>query len=729
MKVDLQEEIAKGLNIEQFNIATKLDEEELKKIGHTVSQDFDNDVSSRSDWLQKHTTWKEIYNQQDRPINEPWDGSSDDGVPIMTEACNSFQARAYKAFFPTRNFLDAIPIGSNTNDGTSERAERIAKHMSFQLGVLNKNFKRDKNAMFLAAALNGSDFTKTFYNPLIKQNVVERVRAVDLVVPYQVGPVQIEDVPRKTHIIYKSLNEIKILKNSGYFISECDKFEFGGEDEYQQAENDFQGIRPVGSDSLEYGKILEQHALLDLDGDGVKEPYIICVDYQSKKVLRIQIRYEVDQYGQPIAHKKPIEYFEHYKFLENPDGFYGLGIGHLIGKLNLAVNRILRQSINAAELANTSSGFMDETIDVKGGETEMVMGKFVKIPGFSDGNIANRFFQLQFPGANAGLVTLMQGLEGYARSLASVTEAVTGDVEKVYQPVTIATMLEQSLQMPTSVMEQMAGSFEGELSKLYALNRKYLGQDAYFVEDGKLFQITREDYSEDLRVIPIFDPRNITKQQKLAKAQALYQFAFQNPMMMQNEKSVYEVSKKMLEAMEIEDIKDLLPEPSAPPEPQQIDDQRQENMYFLMPAADRPLFDVFQNQDHATHIQVIDELLAETSPYREEIEKDKEILSMLENHRKKHVAYAYMNAQQRIQQHEEQRRLRDMAAGLGYAGSPEDIATALQSQGEGYGMPESGGAEEVAGSMAGSGALVPNRYGSETGFLDQVLPIPKEVLE
>lgn len=716
MKINLDEEIAQGLNIEQFNIASKLDEDELKKIGEIVHRDFTNDESSRSEWVTKHADWKKLYNQTDPVVNEPWDGSSDDCIPIMTEACNSFQARAYKAFFPTRNFLDAIPVGSDIDQDTMDRAERIAKHMSFQLGILNKNYKRDKNAMFLSAALNGSDFTKTFFNPLIKQNVVERVRAIDLIVPYQVGPVQIEELPRKTHVILKTLNEIRILKNSGYFTDVCEKYELSQENQVQETENDYQGVRPSGNDGLEYGKILEQHTLFDLDDDGVQEPYIITIDAQSKRVLRIQIRYEVDERGQPIANKKPVEYFTHYKFLENPDGFYGLGIGHLIGKLNTACNKMLRQSIDAATLANTASGFMDEMVDTKGGEIEMVMGKFVKTSGFGDGRMADKFFHLQFPGPNAAMITLMQGLEGYTRSLASVTDAVTGDVEKVYQPMTISTMLEQSLQMPTSVMEQMANSFQDELEKLYLLNRKYLQDDAYFVEDGKLFGVTRDDYAQDLRVIPIFDPRNITKQQKISKAQALYQFAFQNPLMMQNPKSLYEVSKKMLEAMEVEDIKDMLPEPQEPPQPQEIDDQRQENMYFLMPPQDRPLFDVVQTQNHAQHIQIIDELL--NGPLAQEI--DKEMLQPIMDHRKKHVAYLYMNNEIRKQQYE-QGQLRAMATQSNYSQDGQASNRAFSSSGQSDDMSGSG-LEEIAGAMGSPEGGQGHSLGSETGFLSQLLP-------
>jgi len=127
--IKIDDLISQGLNVEQLNLASKLDKDELEKIGLSIYNDFSSDLVSRSDWLAKHTEWKKLYNQTDEPDNEPWDGSSRDGVPIVTEACNSFQSRAYKAFFPTRNFLDAIPVGKNINSETVERSEKIAKHM------------------------------------------------------------------------------------------------------------------------------------------------------------------------------------------------------------------------------------------------------------------------------------------------------------------------------------------------------------------------------------------------------------------------------------------------------------------------------------------------------------------------------------------------------------------------------------------------------------------------
>jgi len=66
---------------------------------------------------------------------------------------------------------------------------------------------------------------------------------------------------------------------------------------------------------LDYVQILKQHRYLDMDGDGIEEPYIVWIDATSRKILRITIRYDTDETGNPINNKEPIEYYTDYPFI------------------------------------------------------------------------------------------------------------------------------------------------------------------------------------------------------------------------------------------------------------------------------------------------------------------------------------------------------------------------------------------------------------------------------
>ncbi len=52
---------------------------------------------------------------------------------------------------------------------------------------------------------------------------------------------------------------------------------------------------PNTNDDSEHPRLLlEQHRLIDMDGDGVDEPYIITLDHETQKVLRIEADFDPD---------------------------------------------------------------------------------------------------------------------------------------------------------------------------------------------------------------------------------------------------------------------------------------------------------------------------------------------------------------------------------------------------------------------------------------------------
>lgn len=600
------------LPVEETNLAEHLDEEELKKIAEKVIEDYENDLDSREMWEEKKAKDLELFYQNDKAENPPWEGASEESIPVLTEAVNQFQSRTYKAFFPNRYFIDAIPSGKSTPEAR-ERGERIAAHMNFQLGVLDRTYKRNKNQMFMAAALHGSDFTKTYFDHLKRRTVIERVRAQDLVVPYHVGPVAIEELERKTHIKFVSVNSTKIMKKMGFYINSA--LPYTGEkdiDKTQEVVDEQQGLDDVDmyQSSDHQALVLEQHCILDLDDDGIAEPYIVWVDRESRKVLRIQIRYEVDEYGAPVKDKEPIEYFTHYQFLPNPDGFYGFGFGFLLSKINFALNKLTRMFIDAGELSTVGNltYLISDALGIPGDDFDLVMGKGIKIPRSVE-DIQKHFMKLEFRGPDQSLTAAIEYLQTVAQRISASSDILAGQPDKVYQPTALLSMLEQGLQLYSSVQEFMGYSMEDELQKVYRLNTRYLKEQAYVFDGDKQITVTPEDYQDDFRIVPIFDPKYSTRSQKLAKAQAEVAFVLKFPLTMQNPQSLYLAGKRYLEALDVEGIDEILPPPSIP-QVARIDDQNLENAYYIMPPDKRPLFDVFPDQDHVGHIQMIDKFIS-----------------------------------------------------------------------------------------------------------------------
>lgn len=609
---DLQAELPpEPVRPEENNIAASLTDEELASISQQCFQEFEEDLQSRSEWDDMHAKWLEIYYQRDISDVPAWEGSSEESLPLLAEAVNQFQSRSYRAFFPNRYFIDAIPVGK-PSEKARLRAERIGKHMSFQLSVMDRTYKPNKNQMFMAVALHGSDFTKTYYSPTRRRNVIERVRAMDLVVPYGVGPRRIEEIERKTQIKWMSVNQTKVLAQNKWFLDECKPYSDDDSSPLQSAADDAEGLIKSGGYGSKGGEccVLEQHRLLDLDGDGIGEPYIVWLDRQTKEVKRIQIRYEVDETGLPLDNKEPIEMFTHYQFLPNPDGFYGLGFGHLIGQQNRAVNKLLRMFIDSNELATIGNmgGFISEDLGINGDTFDTSLGRFDKIPRSVE-DIRKHIYQFQFPQPSQEALQMIERLSATAQRLSANSDILTGNPDKVYQPQAMLAMIEQGLQLFSSVQEFLGVAMEDELQKIYRLNAKHLEESPYFQFGDDTIEVTREDYQDDFRVVPVFDPKYATRSQKLAKAQAEYEFIAKNPLTAQNPQSLYLASVNYLKAMDAENIDAIMPEPQTP-QVARIDDQNLENAYFMMPPDKRALFDVFPDQDHVAHIKKIDQFIA-----------------------------------------------------------------------------------------------------------------------
>jgi len=666
---------------ELFNIASSLEEKELLEIGNLAWREYKEDLTTRTEWLEMHAHWINLYYHRDKPLNPPWNGSSQEGVPMLAEACNQFHARAVPAFFPGSVIVKAIPTG-NITDLDLKRAERVSKHLSWQLLSKDLSYKKRKDALLLGVVLHGSFFTKTFWDG---QNVVvENVRAEDLVLPYSVGPREIEKVERKTQLIWMSVNDSKIHAQGGFFLHAAEAYQQPDPKPTTAAIDQAMGIQPGVRRDYSDALLLEQHRLLDLDDDGIAEPYIVTLDAQTQKVLRIAIRYEVDETGYPTDGKKPIEYFTHYQFLPNPDGVYGLGMGHLIAQINTAVNKMMRQTVDAGTLQNTKSGFVNDSLGVKKGEVVMSMGKFVPVPMLTS-RIQDNIQEFQFSPPSQAIVAMMELLMSRGDRLATVTEALTGQTEQVMQPTTILSLVDQAMKVFSASFDRLIDSWSEELRKIYRLNGKYLSDqeyvtilDAYGLER---FQIGRKDYAADLQIVPIADPKMSSAQRKMAKAQAEWQFLSQNPLVLQSPTHFYEASRRYLESIETENINAVLPRPVT--DPMRVDDPKIENMGAMMPNPVIP--NVYADQDHMTHLMEHEAIKVDPVFSGRLTPRG---LQMLELHIQLHAAYMY--------------GVRNAGLGAVLAGPMGSGAMAAQ---PGYVMvpPQLGGQVPTAGPVEGGG--------------------------
>ena len=636
--------------IDLINLAANMDEDELRAISRTVMSGYEMDEDSRGEWLEKHKKYLQLYYQTDEPINQPWQGSSTESMPLMAEAVNQYTARSTKAMFPGRRFVDAIPIGQK-DEAAIDRAKRVGHHMNFQLmqrplkGHTKSKYRKHKKQLIQSVALHGTCFTKTFpaFNPYMP--VVRNVRAQDLVIPYGVGPRDLEDIERKTEIVHMTVQKSEFLANQNhggtpYFLKPISPYTRNDMDEGPtEAHDEAHGLEEPGfSRGAKPGMLYEQHCLLDLDGDGLAEPYIVTLDAQTKDVLRIAPRY-VTIGGEQI----PIEYYTQYNFLENPDGAYGLGMGHLIGFLNSAVNKLVRQSVDAGELATVGnmSGFINDQMAIRGGEIEFKLGLFEKVSVTGTGRLQDQIWSPQFPGPHPVLGEVIAALTNRSDRLATTTEAVTGQTEKVMQPTTILALIEQALEIFTDFSASLLESAEDELAKVYRLNGWYLGDEEYFAVldddmEPRALTVARQDYTEDLQIRPVADPNQVTQQQKIASAQAVRDIIINDPLTALEPTRAHLPTRELLRVLGTRNLDEMYP-PYEPSAPQRVDDPLLENASALLPKPEMP--PVHMDQDHQTHLEAHEAMMAD-DVYSKRLTPDGR--QQLHDHIQMHLYFIYL---------------------------------------------------------------------------------------
>ena len=154
------------------------------------------------------------------------------------------------------------------------------------------------------------------------------------------------------------------------------------------------------------------------------------------------------------------------------------------------------------------------------------------------------------------------------RSLSSVSDLMTGKSPGQNQPYsTTNDLLQQGQQVFSSIYKRIHRALGKEYRKLFALNKKYVGDTEYFTildsDPQEQGQVSRVDYQDDsIDVIPASDPTIITNQEKAQKAEALVAFVQMGTV------NPIEATRRILEARGVEDINILmdLPEPQPDPE-------------------------------------------------------------------------------------------------------------------------------------------------------------------
>ena len=547
------------------NIVEMLDDRALNTIGERVVTEFNTDKESRSQWETRVEDAMKLALQVAEAKTFPWPNASNIKFPLITIAALQFHSRAYPALIPSD---DIVKINAEYNpeedpqvdQARSIRNKRIEKHMSFQLLKEDENWEAEMDKVLITVPIVGCAFKKTYWDFNEDHPRSENVLAKDFVVSYWTK--NLRDCPRQSHILYLSKNDVISRQRRGIWSDiKLEPLQTIPEDDLTRTQDKAQGVEQPQQDPATPYEFIEQHRWEDLDGDGFKEPYVITVHRQSRKVVRIVANYFEDsikrnEKGQ-IVNIKPESYFTKYSFIPSPDGgFYDIGFGILLGPLNESINTIINQLVDAGTMANTAGGFLSRGIKIRGGDYTFAPLEWKHVDSTGE-DLAKGIYPLPVREPSQVLYTLLGTLVNYGERIVGSTDIMVGENPGQNTPATTSmTMVDQGMKVFTGIFKRIYRALNEEIKKVYRLNQLYLPQEY----DYGVGLVYAEDYAlKPVSLRPSADPHVVSDTQRVAQAQALVQAAMAGGGFNQ-----YEVMKRYLEAIKVPNIEQVLPNPAGP---------------------------------------------------------------------------------------------------------------------------------------------------------------------
>ncbi len=624
-------EIEKGEDEDDFNanLAEEMDEGELTELCGDLIGEFEDDISSRKDWIQTYVDGLELLGMKVEDRTEPWPGACGVYHPLLSEALVKFQAETMMETFPAKGPVRTQIIGKETPE-KRDAAVRVQDDMNYQLVDVMTEYRPEHERMLWGLGLSGNAFKKVYYDPSLARQVSMYIPAEDIVVPY--GASDLQSSSRVTHVMRKTPNDLKKLQVAGFYrdVELPDPQDTFDEVEKKIAEK--MGFR---ASSDERYKILEMHVDIDLPGyedkdddgepTGIALPYVVTIEKQTQTVLAIRRNWNPED---PIKQKR--NHFVHYGYIPG-FGFYCFGLIHLIGAFAKSGTSLIRQLVDAGTLSNLPGGFKTKGLRVKGDDTPISPAEFRDVD-VASGTIKDNIMTLPYKEPSQVLYSLLGTIVEEGRRFASAADLKVSDMSAQSPVGTTLAILERTLKVMSAVQSRIHYAMKQEFKLLKIIIRDYTPESYdYQPEDGSP-KAKRSDYDQ-VDVIPVSDPNAATMSQKVVQYQAVLQLAQSAPQLY----DMPYLHRQMLEVLGIKNVQKLVPTQ----EDQKPRDPVSENMDAFK---GKPL-KAFAYQDHQAHIATHQAFMQDpmTLQIIGQSPAGQQVLVALQAHIMEHYGYQYRN--------------------------------------------------------------------------------------
>lgn len=605
--------------IGSVNIAKELSDERLHIIGQQVIERADYDLDSMKDWIECVKKGIELCKPEFHGKSTPWPNASNFKSNILTEAANALGNRATVELMRERNLVKSEIIGMNTIKNVidkrssdiakrkkeveeisaqieqmsaqgqepdpkaleliqeiqkktaedekvikekkeqlrkrTERADRVAEMMNWQINVKMPEWRSQQKRLFYSLPNVGSLFKKTYFDPTLGRCVSKVIKFPDFYVNQHTECMK--TCRSFTHIMDFTKSEYDIRVKQGLWV-DCEIFK-----EAQTNEEGSNEKNEVEETSDNPDKFYEQYCWIDLDEDGIEEPYIVTVHVMSGKVVRIVARYDEDclivksenytpmslidaqrkaaaridalnaeynageEYKAPddlegyeLVRVEPIDIITKYGMIPSFDGtFLDVGFYHLIGATAMGVNKTTNDLLNAGTLANSQTGIVAKNFRKRPGNFSVKMGEFTQTE-LTAQELQSGLVRLPYGEPSQTLFALNEKMETSARSFSANVDN-GGMIQSNTAPTTALAMIQESRIQHTAHMSMIVDSMSEEFKIIFALNRDYVDDAEYKEVVGDDEAVFSDDFNTDgLSISCGANPEMSSRQQRMMLAEA-----------------------------------------------------------------------------------------------------------------------------------------------------------------------------------------------------------------
>jgi hypothetical protein len=571
------------------NLAEDLDEGQLTQLAGDLLGEFEEDLSSRKDWIQTYVDGLELLGMKVEDRTEPWPGACGVYHPLLSEALVKFQAETMMETFPAAGPVRTEIVGKETPE-KRDAATRVQADMNYQLTDVMVEYRPEHERMLWGLGLAGNAFKKVYYDPSLGRQASMYLPAEDVVVPY--GASSLEVAGRVTHVMRKTPNELKKLQANGFYRDVDLPEPTDTLDDIEKAIAEKMGFRATSDDRY---KLLEMHVDLVLPDDKFAEdeaaaeiavPYVVTMDKTTETILSIRRNWDPED-----ELKKKRNHFVHYAYVPG-FGFYAFGLIHLVGAFAKSGTSLIRQLVDAGTLSNLPGGFKTKGLRVKGDDTPIAPAEWRDVD-VASGTMRDNIMPLPYKEPSQVLYSLLGTIVEEGRRFAGAADMKISDMSGQAPVGTTLAILERTLKSMSAIQARIHYSMKREFQLLKGIIRDYT-PDTYDYEPVEGSRMAKQSDYDLVTVIPVSDPNAATMAQKIVQYQAVLQLA-------QGAPQLYDMPflhRQMLEVLGIQNAEKLVPLKDG--DEMKPRDPVSENMDIIN---GKPV-KAFIYQDHEAHIQV-----------------------------------------------------------------------------------------------------------------------------